>query len=75
MKAAGLISDNINSFLDEQGKCSVMLTGGRSAARLYKAWRDLADNAPAQSASHCLCCALCLHDCLERIPLCVHVSG
>ena len=41
MKAAGLISDNINSFLDEQGKCSVMLTGGRSAARLYKAWRDL----------------------------------
>lgn len=40
-KAAGLISDNINSILDEQGKCSVMLTGGRSAARLYKAWRDL----------------------------------
>ncbi len=41
MKAAGLISDNINSFLDEQGKCSVMLTGGRSAAQLYMVWRDL----------------------------------
>ena len=41
MKAAGLISDNINSFLDEQGKCSVILTGGRRAARLYKAWSDL----------------------------------
>jgi 6-phosphogluconolactonase len=38
MKAAGLISDSINSVLAEQGKCSVMLTGGRSAARLYKAW-------------------------------------
>ena len=36
-----MISDNINSFLDEQEECSVMLTGGRSAARLYKAWRDL----------------------------------
>ena len=41
MKVAGLISDNINSFLDEQGKCSVILTGGRRAARLYKAWSDL----------------------------------
>jgi 6-phosphogluconolactonase len=41
LKAAGLINDNINSVLAEQGKCSVMLTGGRSAARLYKAWRNL----------------------------------
>jgi 6-phosphogluconolactonase len=41
MKAAGLISDSIKSVLAEQGKCSVMLTGGRSAERLYKAWRDL----------------------------------
>ena len=41
MKAAGLISDNINNVLSEKGKCSLMLTGGRSAARLYKAWRDL----------------------------------
>jgi 6-phosphogluconolactonase len=40
-KAVGLISDNINRVLDEQGKCSVMLTGGRSAARLYNAWSDL----------------------------------
>jgi 6-phosphogluconolactonase len=41
MKVAGLIQDNINSVLSKQGKCGVMLTGGRSAARLYKAWRDL----------------------------------
>ena len=41
MKAAGLISDDINNVLSEKGKCSLMLTGGRSAARLYKAWRDL----------------------------------
>jgi 6-phosphogluconolactonase len=41
MKAASLIQDNINSVLAKQGKCSVMLTGGRSAARIYKAWRDL----------------------------------
>jgi len=41
MKAGGLISDNINKVLAEKGKCSVMLTSGRSATRLYKAWRDL----------------------------------
>jgi hypothetical protein len=35
MKAAGLISDSINNVLAKQGKCSVMLTGGRSAVRLY----------------------------------------
>jgi 6-phosphogluconolactonase len=38
MKAAGLIQERINNVLSEQGKCSVMLTGGRSAERLYKAW-------------------------------------
>jgi 6-phosphogluconolactonase len=41
MKADGLISDNINSVLIEKGKCSVVLTGGRSETRLYKAWCDL----------------------------------
>ncbi len=40
-KAAALISDNIASILKEQGRCNVMLTGGRSAARLYEAWRNL----------------------------------
>jgi 6-phosphogluconolactonase len=39
--AAGLIQNSINNVLAKQGKCSVMLTGGRSAARLYKVWRDL----------------------------------
>ncbi len=37
-KAAALISDSIASILKEQRTCNVMLTGGRSAARLYKAW-------------------------------------
>jgi 6-phosphogluconolactonase len=41
LKAVGLINDNINSILAEQGQCSVMLTGGRSAAQFYKAWRNL----------------------------------
>ena len=41
MKAACLISDNIISVLVEQGKCSVMLPGGRSVARFYKSWCDL----------------------------------
>ena len=41
MKAVCLISDNIISVLVEQGKCNVKLTGGRRAARFYKAWRDL----------------------------------
>jgi 6-phosphogluconolactonase len=41
VKAAGLISLKIASVLDEHGKCSVMLTGGRNAARLYKAWCGL----------------------------------
>ena len=41
IKAAGLIRDDINNVLSEQGKCSLMLTGERSAARLYKALRDL----------------------------------
>ena len=41
MKEACLISDNIISVLVEQVKCSEMLTGGRSAAQLYKVWCDL----------------------------------
>jgi 6-phosphogluconolactonase len=41
MKAAGLIQNSINNVLAKQGKCSVMLTGGRSAARLYRAWSNL----------------------------------
>lgn len=40
-KAGGLISESINSVLAELGECSVMLTGGRSAACLYEVWRDL----------------------------------
>jgi 6-phosphogluconolactonase len=38
VQAARLIQDSINSVLLERGQCSVMLTGGRSAERLYMAW-------------------------------------
>lgn len=41
MLAAGLIQDNINAVLRKQGCCNVMLTGGRSAERLYTAWSGL----------------------------------
>ena len=40
--AVDLIQDSIHSVLAEQGQCSVMLTGGRSAKRLYQAWNSLA---------------------------------
>lgn len=39
--AAGLIQDGIKSILIERGQCSVMLTGGRSAERLYTSWAEL----------------------------------
>ena len=39
--AAALIHGRINSILKSQGQCSVMLTGGRSAGRLYGAWSEL----------------------------------
>lgn len=41
MQSARLIQDSINAVLLERGQCSVMLTGGRSAARLYTAWAGL----------------------------------
>lgn len=37
-QAAQLIQDRINAILLERGRCSVMLTGGQSAERLYSAW-------------------------------------
>lgn len=42
-KAAAIIMDEITQTCQTQGGCSVMLTGGRSAARLYQAWADLPD--------------------------------
>ena len=41
--AAQNIQSCISSSLQDNGKCSVMLTGGRSAAQLYEAWADLAE--------------------------------
>ena len=42
MLAARLIQHKINATLKNQGHCNVMLTGGRSAERLYIAWSGLA---------------------------------
>lgn len=39
--AAKSIQDAIAAVLYEKGECSVMLTGGRSAQRLYEAWADI----------------------------------
>lgn len=41
VQAARLIQDCINAILLEHGQCSVMLTGGRSAERLYTSWAEL----------------------------------
>jgi 6-phosphogluconolactonase len=41
LQAAGLIQNTINDAINKQGRCSVMLTGGRSAERLYTSWADL----------------------------------
>jgi 6-phosphogluconolactonase len=39
--AANLLHGSVLSILAEQGTCSVMLTGGRSAALLYDTWSSL----------------------------------
>jgi len=39
--AAALVQSRIDSILQRQGRCSVMLTGGRSAERLYVAWSKI----------------------------------
>ena len=40
-ECAKLIQSAIEVLLDEKGQCSIMLTGGRSARSLYKAWQSL----------------------------------
>ena len=40
-QAARLIQDRIDDTLNKQEECSVMLTGGRSAERLYTSWAEL----------------------------------
>jgi len=42
------IQSIINAYLDQYGQCHVMLTGGRSAASLYRAW------AASEESSDCL---------------------
>lgn len=41
VQSARLIQDRINGILHDHEQCSVMLTGGRSAERLYTAWARL----------------------------------
>lgn len=41
VKAATIIHGAVQDVLDKNGYCSVMLTGGRSAAMLYEAWSTL----------------------------------
>lgn len=41
MLSACAVQKSVASVLDEQGKCSVLLTGGQSAERLYQAWAGL----------------------------------
>jgi 6-phosphogluconolactonase len=40
-KAAALIQESVTHFLDKTGYCNLMLTGGRSAEKVYAAWREL----------------------------------
>lgn len=41
VQSARLIQGSIDAVLLERGQCNVMLTGGRSAERLYTAWAEL----------------------------------
>lgn len=42
-RSAALLHQAVRSFLNTQGRCVVMLTGGRSAERLYAAWAQVPD--------------------------------
>lgn len=41
VRAARTIQGAVECVLREQGECSVMLTGGRSATRLYRSWATM----------------------------------
>ena len=38
IKATEIINEKVSEAMREQGKCSIMLTGGRTAKSLYKTW-------------------------------------
>lgn len=42
-ESARLIQDSINGIVHRNGKCTVMLTGGKTAELLYREWRKLLD--------------------------------
>jgi 6-phosphogluconolactonase len=41
VRSAEIIQKSVEAGLRERGKCSVLLTGGRSAGKLYAAWAGL----------------------------------
>lgn len=43
LRSARLIQDAVRAVFRQGGDCAVMLTGGRSAERLYRAWQELPD--------------------------------
>ena len=43
LNVAKLLQSRVNQVLLEKGACSVMLTGGQSAKRVYKVWKKLPD--------------------------------
>ena len=51
LQSAYLIQEAIQRACNNQGRCSVMLTGGQSAERLYAAWRDLSEFRALRSAT------------------------
>lgn len=42
-EAAEIIDFQVRKIISKKGSCSILLTGGRSGAKLYKAWSSRAD--------------------------------
>ena len=58
--ACGLIQEQIGSVLRCKGRCNVMLTGGRSAERLYGAWSELPEFQLLKGVSFYFCDERCV---------------
>jgi 6-phosphogluconolactonase len=50
LRSARLVQDAVRNACERHGDCAVMLTGGRGADRLYRAWRELPDFGQMKSA-------------------------
>lgn len=51
LQSACVIQKQVDVVSNKRGSCCVMLTGGRSAERLYLAWRDLPEFRALKSAA------------------------